>query len=517
MAKSKVKKPLVVGIDLGTTFSAVATYNADGKSEVISNKDGERTTPSVVNLQDEKKPVVGRAAVNALAFQPTFTVSLVKRIMGKVDASNVSVPAFVHPDSGRTYLPEEISACILRHLKEGAEQATGRKVGEVVISVPAYFNDAARLATRKAGELAGLKVLRIINEPTAAAIAYGWEKGREGRILVSDFGGGTWDVTIIEVRGDDYRVLATDGDCNLGGSDIDNELAALAARQFKEATGEDIPSDPDLAGWYDVIDKVQKAKKDLSTAESTSFVLSGKGGRLVIDLSRAEFNEIIKPFLPRGQTLVENCLSASGLSWADIDDVLLVGGSSRIPAVQEMVGRISGKTPRMDISPDEAIAMGAAMVAAQEASKTGQEIVDGRGAKVLPPPVTIVDVNAHPLGCLALNGQGVLQNSVIIPANSPLPTEREGFFRLLFESQTQVRIRVVQGPPGAEPQDCLAIGEVLLDGLPPGPIHLDRIKVVYSYDVDGIVHVTATDSVSGKSTNGRIEHRAGLTRHSTAA
>jgi molecular chaperone DnaK len=498
--KGKTNSQVIIGIDLGTTFSAVSTYEADGSCKVIPNLDGDLITPSVINLGDEKNTVSGRTAVHKWAYDPEFTTALFKRTMGKCDAQGKPIPAFVHPVSGKAYFPEELSSILLRYLVQGAEAASGAKVGGAVISVPAYFEDLARSATRRAGELAGLKVLRIINEPTAAALAFGLESGEAGTFLVYDLGGGTFDVTILKIRDRNFEVATTDGDANLGGSDIDNLIAAKAVEAFKAQYGIEISPITDLITWHDLLEKSENAKKTLSQSENASFMVSVQDKRMIFDLTRAQFEAEIAPIVEMTKTITERALAAAKLQPQDIKDVILVGGSTRIPAVRKMLATLFGKPSRTDINPDEAVARGAAIFAAKMAGDIGLAVVDSQGKKGLPPILNLTDVNSHPLGCLALVN-GVERNCVIIPANSKLPAEKEESFALVQESQTEAKVTITSGAHHADPADCKVYGDVVLTGLPKRSPQLDSIKVKYGFTVEGTLDITITDTVSGKTTS----------------
>jgi molecular chaperone DnaK len=498
--KTKVKSNVVVGIDLGTTFSAAAIYEADGATKVIPNMDGELVTPSVVNLRDENDPVCGRAAVHKWAYETDLTATLFKRTMGKCDTQGKPIPAFVHPVSGRVYAPEELSSMLLRYLVRSVEAASGVTVVGVVISAPAYFDDTARSATRRAGELVGLKVLRIINEPTAAALAFGLESGEAGTFMVYDLGGGTFDVTILRIRDRKYRVIATDGDRDLGGSDIDNLIAAKAVEAFKAQHGIEISPATDLINWHDVLEKSENAKKTLSQSETASFMISAQGQRVIFDLPRAQFEAEIAPIIDTTKTITERTLAAAKLTPKDIKDVILVGGSSRIPAVRAMIANMFGKPARTDINPDEAVARGAAIFAARMAGDKGLAVVDSQGKKVLPPPMKVTDVTSHPLGCLALD-DSVVRNCVIIPANTPLPAEENRKFALLHENQTEAKVTIASGPNHADPAACRIYGDVILTGLPKRSPEDESISVKYGFTAEGTLSINITDLISGKTTS----------------
>jgi len=498
--KKKENAKSSIGIDLGTTFSAAAIYESDGETKVIPNLDGETLTPSVVNLHDETKPVVGAGALNQIALHPESTARLFKRTIGKFDATGAEIPAFVHPRSGKAYSPVALAAFVLAFIVKGVEAALGRKVDGAVISVPAYFDAPAREATRRAGEMAGLKVLAIINEPTAAALTFGLDKGATGKSLVYDLGGGTFDCTLLDIQNGEFNVLATDGDRNTGGSDIDNLLMNKVAAAMKDQHRVEISPEKDLVLWYEIMMKCEVAKKVLSQAGSASFMVSAEGKRLIFEISRADFDALIAPIVEKTRTIVDRALTAASLKPADIKDVVLVGGSSRIPLVREMLANRFGRPARTDINPDEAIARGAAIFAACKAADAGLAVVDSTGRPVLPPPIEVNDVTAHPLGCLALVN-GVERNCVIIPANTTLPATKVESFGLSHPHQAAAKVTITSGPHHAMPAECTQYGDIVLQNLSPRPCDQEDIEVKYGFTADGTLDVAITDKVSGKTTS----------------
>lgn len=491
---------VIVGIDLGTTFTLISIMLADGSIVIINNLDGESLTPSVVNIHDENSPVVGRAAVNQWAFAPSSTAALFKRSMGVLDEQGNHLPVIVHPVSGKAYTAVELSSILLRYQVKSVEAATGLKVGGVVITVPAYFESDAREATKRAGEMAGVKVLAIISEPTAAALAFGMDKAEDGIYAIYDFGGGTFDITIIRIQGKNFEVLATDGDRNLGGSDINNLIAVKVAEAFKAEHGIEISPLADLIVWHELLEKVENAKKTLSQSETASFMIAVDGKRLVFDLTRSEFNGLIAPLIDQTETIAKRALTAAALEPKGVKEVILVGGSSRIPAARSMLENLFGKPARTDINPDEAVARGAAIFAAKMGGEASIAMVDTKGNKVLPPPIQVKDVTSHSLGCLAQQ-DGTMRNSVIIPANTPLPAELENTFALVDANQTVAEVVITSGEDGADPADCKIYGSVTLRGLPPRSPELNSIKVKYAFNADGTLHITIIDSISGKTTS----------------
>jgi len=374
------------------------------------------------------------------------------------------------------------------------------RVSGACISVPAYFDTVAREATKRAGDLAGVKVLQIVNEPTAGGLAFGLDGAAPGVYAVYDLGGGTFDITVVEIQGGDFRVLATDGDRDLGGSDIDNLLLTCAVEAFRAQYGFEITAESDLVAYREILDKVEAAKKTLSQSETASFVISAQGQRLQMDLTRRQFNGLVALIVDRTREITCRALEAAKKNADDIKDVLLVGGSTRIPAVREMLASMFGKAPRTDAKPDEAVALGAAIFAAKTAGDAGLAVVDTQGQKVLPPSVTVKDVTSHSLGCLALRN-GIRRNCVIIPANTPLPAELKDTFALVDDSQTGAEVIITTGPDNVDEKDCTKYGSLHLTGLPPRPAGQVSIEVKYGYTVEGMLTVTITDLISGKTSS----------------
>lgn len=462
-----------VGIDLGTTYSAVAVVREGGRAEIVPNRDGERCTPSVVLFQDDDSVLIGTMAKRSAAVAPLDVVQFVKRQMGnpswKFDTAN-----------GRQYSPEEVSALILKRLKEDAEVYLGEgEVTDAVITVPAYFDDAKRRATRDAGRIAGLNVLRILNEPTAAAIAYGQQAHKDGTILVFDLGGGTFDVTIMSIQGDSFEVKATDGLHELGGKDWDDRLMGWLNQRFREAGGSDLTATFELEA--DLREKSEAAKRTLSQAPSAKVVLTDGATTEIIAVDRQSFQEITADLLHQARDLTISLVEESGLDWSHIDHVLLVGGSTRMPAVAAMLEEISGTAPLRSGNPDELVALGAGIQAAVEAPSCG-----------LPAQTLLVqDVTSHGLGVLIQDTTtGKMVNSIIIPRNSRIPAKRSEEFSTVVDDQTQVRVQVTQGDD-PEPEFVRLIGEQTID-IPPYPAGA-AVRIGYAYDIDQLVSISVFD------------------------
>ena len=473
----------IIGIDLGTTFSSVAVINQHGKSEIIPNREGERITPSVV-LFDEDMPIVGSIAKRSAIASPLNVVQFVTRQMGN--------PSWNYrTEAGNTYTAEEISAIIIKRLKEDAETIIGEDVCDAVITVPAYFDDAQRKATQDAGHIAGLNVLKIINEPTAAALAYGIEKNdKPHTVLVYDLGGGTFDVTIMKLNKGSIEVLSTGGDKNLGGFDWDNEIMTFLNDEFKKLHDIDLFDDPALE--QDLRDKAEIAKKTLSTRDSTKVFLSAGGKNSSIPFSKDQFEEITESLLKRTGNIMGFVLEDANLGWKDIDKILLVGGSTRMKAVPQLIEKISGKKPSMEVHPDEVVAMGAALQGAVLQAKQGNsDIVDHESFAL----VEISDVNSHSLGVVALDEYGKESNAIVLKKDTTIPCKVSDVFSTVVDNQTELHVQVTEGEDSE-----LAYVKIVGEGkmkIPPYPKGAP-IEVFFEYDHNGIIHVTVFDLVNKK-------------------
>ena len=476
-----------VGIDLGTTYSSICYIDKYGKPEIIVNREGERIMPSVV-LFDGKTPIVGTIAKNSAAMCPLNVCQYVKRQMGDKDWRFIT--------DEYEYTAEEISALILKRLKEDAQVALGTEIRDAIITVPAYFNDAQRKATQDAGEIAGLNVVRIINEPTAAAIAYGIDQSKEQIIMVYDLGGGTFDVTIMKVSGGNIDVIATGGDKNLGGFNWDNRIMDYLEDKLKGVFNDDFLND--IVFNYDLREKAEIAKKTLSSRDSAKVFLSYKGVSKSIDISINEFEEITKDLLDRTESMMEMTLEDANLSWSDIDKILLVGGSTRMRAVQTLVEKISGKKPSMELHPDEAVSLGAALL--------GNIIEDGNELS----QIKISDVNSHSLGIVCLDMERRERyNSIILPRNTKVLTKMSNVYSTTSDNQTELEIEVTEG----EEEDLdyvFTVGKVLvkIDPYPKGA----PVEVTYEYDNNGVIHVSVYDLTAKKNLGEHyIQRQANLT------
>ncbi len=474
-----------IGIDLGTTNSVVAVMEG-GKPTVIANAEGSRTTPSIVGFSKTGEKLVGQLAKRQAILNPDKTIASIKRHMGDDYKVNID---------GKDYTPQEISAMILRKLADDASNYLGEKVTSAVITVPAYFNDAQRQATKDAGKIAGLDVLRIVNEPTAAALAYGLEKDRSEKVLVFDLGGGTFDVSILEIGDGVHEVLSTSGDTHLGGDDFDQKVMDWICEEFKKQEGIDLKGDKQA--MQRVKEAAEKAKCELSSVMETNinlpFITADANGpkHLDLNLTRAKFEDLCRDLLNRCKTPVENALKDAGITKNDINEVVLVGGSTRIPAVQQLVKEYTGKDPNQSVNPDEVVAVGAAI----QAGVLAGEVKD----------IVLLDVTPLTLGIETLGGV----MTPLVPRNTTIPVSKSQVFSTAENNQTAVDIHVLQGErPMAK--DNKSLGMFRLDGIPPAMRGLPQIEVTFDIDANGIVNVSAKDKATNKEQKITITNSSNL-------
>lgn len=501
----------IIGIDLGTTNSAVAVMEA-GDPKILENTEGARTTPSIVAQTKTGERVVGLIARRQAVTNPKNTVYGIKRFIGHtfveaaVQKDKKTVPYEVSKSSNggvevkmgdKGYRPEEISAMILTKLKNDAEAKLGEKITEAIITVPAYFNDSQRQATKDAGKIAGLDVKRIINEPTAAALAYGFNKKKDEKIVVYDFGGGTFDISVLEVGDDVVEVKSTDGDSHLGGKDIDQKILNWIAEEFKKESGIDVRNDALAIQRLD--EAAEKAKIELSTAMETEinipFITSDASGprHLLIKMTRAKLEELTREFIDRSIEITKRAMEASPFKLADINEVILVGGQTRMPAIIEAVKKFFGKEPNKSINPDEVVALGAAIQAG---------IIQGDVKDIL-----LLDVIPLSLGIETMGGVA----TKLIERNTTIPTSKSQVFSTAADNQTSVEINIVQGDR-AMASDNKSLGRFVLEGIPPAPRGIPQVEVSFDVDANGILNVKAKDKSTGKEQTIRIEASSGLSK-----
>ncbi len=500
----------IIGIDLGTTNSAFA-YMVAGKPEVITNAEGDRTTPSVVAVTKKGERLVGKVAQRQRVTNPKNTIYGIKRLIGrKYEDKEVKRDLDIMPYKivkkgngvgvemdGKEYTPEEISAMILAKIKADAEAFLGEKVTEAIITVPAYFDDSQRQATKDAGKIAGLEVKRIINEPTAAALAYGLENNKDEKIAVFDLGGGTFDVSILELGDGVFEVKSTNGDTHLGGEDFDNIIVNYLIDEFKKESGIDIKDDP--AAMQRVKDEAEKAKKELSSATSTDinlpFLTADAEGPKHFEhtLTRAKLEELVKPLLDRLAEPVEKALKDAKLKASDVDQIVMVGGMTRMPAVVEKVKEIFGKDPMQGVNPDEVVAIGAAIQGG---------VLQGDVKDVL-----LLDVTPLTLGIETMGGV----RTPLINRNTTIPTSKSEVFSTASDNQPQVEIHVLQGEREMA-NDNKSLGRFILDGIAPAPRGVPQIEVTFNLDANGILNVTAKDKGTGKEQSITIQNSGNMSK-----
>lgn len=500
----------IIGIDLGTTNSAFA-YMVAGKPEVITNAEGDRTTPSVVAVTKKGERLVGKVAQRQRVTNPKNTIYGIKRLIGrKFEDKEVQRDLDIMPYKivkkgdgvavemdGKTYTPEEVSAMILSKIKADAEAFLGEKVTEAIITVPAYFDDSQRQATKDAGKIAGLEVKRIINEPTAAALAYGLEKKSEEKIVVFDLGGGTFDVSILELGDGVFEVKSTNGDTHLGGEDFDNVIVNFLCDQFKDESGIDIKND--AAAMQRVKDEAEKAKKELSSAKETEinlpFLSADSDGpkHFEYTLTRSKMEELVAPLLDRLAGPVEKALKDANLKTSDINEVVMVGGMTRMPAVVEKVKALFGKEPMQGVNPDEVVAVGAAIQGG---------VLQGDVKDVL-----LLDVTPLSLGIETMGGV----STKLIERNTTIPTSKSETFSTAADNQPQVEIHVLQGEREMA-ADNKSLGRFILDGIAPAPRGVPQIEVTFNIDANGILNVTARDKGTGKEQSITIQNSGNMSK-----
>ncbi len=497
----------IIGIDLGTTNSVVAVV--EGKDpNVVTNSECNRTTPSVVAIDKNGERLIGQVAKRQAVTNPHNTIFSIKRFMGRKfeevsqEAQNFPYKVVAGDNgnavvemNGKKYTPQEVSAMVLTKMKKTAEDYLGEKITDAVITVPAYFNDSQRQATKDAGKIAGLNVKRIINEPTAAALAYGLDKKKTGKIAVYDLGGGTFDISVLELSDGVFEVLSTNGDTHLGGDDFDKRIIDWMVEEFRKSDGIDLSKDP--MALQRLKEAAEKAKIELSSTMETSlnlpFVTADSNGpkHLNLSISRAKYEQLVDDLIDRTVEPCRKAVEDAGIKFSEIDEVVLVGGMTRMPKVQEMVQKQFGKAPNKNVNPDEVVAIGAAI----QGGVLSGDVND----------VLLLDVTPLSLGIETLGGV----MTKLIERNTTIPTKKQQIFSTAADNQTAVDIHVLQGEREMA-VDNKTIGKFILDGIPPAPRGIPQIEVAFDIDANGILNVTAKDMATGKSQNVRIEASSGL-------
>ena len=499
----------ILGIDLGTTNSAMAVVEA-GSPKIVENKEGNRTTPSMIALSKEGERLAGLPAKRQAVANPNNTIYSAKRLIGRKFKDKEVQNDIKHfpfeikeSDKGGVeikmgdawYAPAEVSSMVLQKLKQDAEERLGEEIKDVVITVPAYFDDSQRQATKDAGTIAGFNVKRIINEPTAAALAYGFNKKKDEKIVVYDFGGGTFDVSVLEVSQDTIEVKATGGDTHLGGDDFDKKIIEYLITEFQKAEGIDLSNDS--LATQRLKDAAENAKHELSSTTETEinipFITSDANGpkHLSIKLTRSKFEEMVQEYIVRAEDKIKETIKDAGLALTDIDEVVLVGGQTRMPALQESVKKLLNKEPHRDINPDEVVAMGAAI----QGGILGGDVQD----------VLLLDVTPLSLGIETLGSV----MTKLIEKNTTIPTQKSQVFSTASDNQPSVEINVLQGDREMS-GDNKSLGKFVLDGIPPAPRGVPQVEVSFDLDANGILNVSARDKATGKEQSVRIESSSGL-------
>lgn len=493
----------MIGIDIGTTRSKVAYIDPAGKPNIIINDRGEPWTPSVVHYPPSEKPLVGIDAVEQGHTDPGRCVKNSKLKLGTTENLIKGKPAITATDATET---------LIGYLKGLAEKQLGKEITECVATCPANFKDNSKQALLEAFQRNGLKVLRLLSEPTAAGLAYALDKGNEKTCLIYDFGGGTLDVSILHIKGSQVNILATQGVPKLGGNDINECLKKIALEQAKSKFKAMPHPDKDPLFWYDLDQRIEATKISLNNRKKVSVVLHFNGSQAIVDITQAQFHKAIKPLVKQSLDAIDKAVASAGLAKDKIDHLVMVGGTSRPTHIQEMVAAHTGLYPKTDIDPDKAIAYGAAYACIAEMAKQGKT-ASIRGQVIPAPEIFVRDVTAHDVGCCVVDKSGPkrrLSNALIIPKNTPIPCQRSDQFYLEHEDQVAVKIEILQGDPDADRDNCLLIGEFLMTGLPKETKRTPRILVEYTIDTNGMVTATATDKVSGKQQTVSVDYKKGI-------
>ncbi len=494
---------IVIGMDVGTTRSKVAAMDETGRPQIVLNRRGDPFTPSVIYFEDGRTPIVGAEALAEGFLHPEYVHSCFKRALGSPDG--------LHTDaSGKSYTATGFTQILITDLKQDVEARFNEEVDEAVFTVPANFQDHKKQAMIDAAGAAGIKVVKLVHEPTAAGIAYALQKKRDFRFVVFDLGGGTLDVSILEAAGSEITVLSTTGREKLGGEDFNARIERLVVEQFAKETGYEPTVESDAMFFQELADKAERAKIHLSQKTATKIVAGCQGRQAIVEITRDQFESLTSDLLQDALGCTTQAVEEASLSWTDLDSIILVGGSVRMPAVQSALADLSSIVPHCDIEPDRAVCYGAAQMCAMEFAKQGKAIMIG-GRAIPTPQAFVQEVTAYGVGCCVADKDGALRNAVILSKGTSIPTTKTDRFSLLHEDQTEARIEILQGGEGQAYDECLSIGEIVLTNLPVEHKKSKRIEVTYAIDANGMIRATGKDLVGGEQVEIRIDYSKGTT------
>ncbi len=499
---------IVLGLDMGTTRCKASCIDATGQPQIVANRRGDLYTPSAIFFEDGRKPIVGVEALAEGLLQPEHVHTCFKRVLGSSDVLYTDV-------DGKAYTATDFQSIMIRAIKEDVEQRFNEEVDEVVITVPANFQDHKKQATIDAAQAAGLTVKKLLHEPTAAGIAYALDKKQDRCFVVYDLGGGTFDVSVMQTQGDSITVLNSTGRERLGGEDFNLCLEQAVVEQFAKDNGYTPTMDKDPLFFQELSEKVENAKIALSTKSQTRIVIGCRGQQSIVPITRDQFESLTKVLLKDTLDCTNQAVKEAGKSWSDIDTIIMVGGAVRMPAVQTALADISGIVPHCDIEPDRAVCYGAASQCAMELAKSGKTLMIG-GRAIPTPKAFVQEVTAYGVGCCVAAKDGSLSNAVILPKGTALPTTRTDRFCLLHESQTEARIEILQGQEGNPRDECLSIGEIVLANLPVEHQKTKRIEIQYELDNNGMIRASGRDLVGGEYVEIAIDYCQGTKQQSTS-
>lgn len=490
---------IVVGLDIGTTRCKAAYIDETGRPQFVLNRRGDPYTPSAILFEDGVRPIVGTEALAEAFLQPEHVLTHFKRVLGSAD--------ILYTDAkGKTYTATDLQGLLIRSFKEDIESRFNADLDEAVFTVPANFQDHKKQAAICAAEAAGIKVVKLIHEPTAAGIAYALGKKQDRRFVVYDLGGGTLDVSVLEVAGDTINVLNTTGVERLGGADFNERIEKLVLQRFAKENGFTPDKGDEPLFYQELATKAELVKVALSQKTKARQVFGCQGRQSIVEVTRDEFESLTGDLLKASLDCTQRAVDEAGLTWKDIGAIILVGGSVRMPAVQTALADLSGIVPHCDIEPDRAVCYGAALQCAMELAGAGKTVMIG-GRAIPAPQAFVQEVTFHSVGCCVVDQNKELRNAVILPKATPVPTSKTDRFSLEYEGQTEARIEILQGEEGQLRDECLSIGQIVLSNLPPEHKRSKRIEVTYRIDKNGMIHATGRDLVSGQQVEIQIDYR----------